>query len=76
LGTDVIDLSAILASPQYDSQTPFEDYIRISAAGSRNSFVEVLDINQTQASGSPVFQTLAVIRRVTSEQLSANDFVL
>lgn len=76
LGTDVIDLSAILSDRRYDSATPFEDYVRIGSAGRRNSSVEVLDINRTRASGSPVFRKLAVVNRVTVDQIDASSFLL
>ena len=76
VGIDLIDLSAIFADSQYDSATPFEDYVRIGSSRGGRASLEVLDIGATAAEGSPVFKELAVLHRVSSSELSASDFVV
>ncbi|MEO0771353.1 MAG: choice-of-anchor Q domain-containing protein, partial [Cyanobacteria bacterium J06649_4] len=75
VGEDRIDLSGIFSDARYDSSTPFEDYIRLGQGNRLSARLEVLDINRSRP-GKAVFQTLAVLNRVSASELNADSFVL
>lgn len=66
-----IDLSQIFGSPNYSSQTPFNDYVKLIQLGS-NTAVEINPPGDSQ----DIFKTLVTLKNVTATDLSASNFVV
>jgi len=75
IGTDKIDVSAILNNTAYNSLTPFTDYIRIGQSGRRNSTISILDARRS-GGGREVFRDLALVRNVMATELDESSFLL
>jgi len=68
---DRIDLSQIFTSPNYNSKTPFNDYVKLIQMGS-NTAVKINPIGDSQNT----FSTLATLNKVTATDLSASNFIV
>lgn len=75
VGADLIDLSAIFADEQYDSATPFDDYIQLGSAGAKGTRLSVLDLNRSTADKT-VFKAIAIIDDVALSEISEKSFIL
>lgn len=74
VGADLIDLSAIFVSEQYDSATPFDDYIQLGQSSSGGTNVSVLDLSRTTSTQS-VFKTVVTIDNAAPAKIDAGSFV-
>jgi len=79
VGEDLIDLSAILSAPEYNSATPVEDYIRVSeltgGASTAGTQVSVLDANRSRF-GKDFYKEIAVLEGVEVSSVSDISFVV
>lgn len=76
IGHDLIDLSGILSGAGYSSATPFESYVRLSAAGDGSqTLVSVLDVESASGEGA-AFKELARVNQIAIAELDASSFVL
>lgn len=74
VGADLLDLSAIFADEQYDSATPFDDYIQLGQSNSGGTNVSVLDLSKTTSTRS-VFKTVVTIDNAAPAKINAESFV-
>jgi len=68
---DRIDLSQIFTPSNYNSKTPFQDYVKLVQMGS-NTAVEINPLGDAQNT----FSTLATLNKVTATDLSASNFIV
>ena len=72
IGEDKIDISQILANPNYGSSNPFQDYVSLRQIGN-NTFVRI-DPNGDEPNSFE--RTLVILEDVTSTDIRADDFVV
>jgi Ca2+-binding RTX toxin-like protein len=69
---DLLDLRVLFDRPQYVSNQPFRNYIRLRQVGTSTEVLVDVDGNL----GSRPFQTLVTLANVTSSTITANNFLL
>ncbi|MEB3357305.1 MAG: esterase-like activity of phytase family protein [Synechococcales bacterium] len=72
VGSDVIDLRRVLKGSSFDSDDPFEDFVRIQGSGRRTR----VQIDQNGNEAGEAFKTLVVLSGVDADTIDANSFLV
>jgi hypothetical protein len=69
---DFIDLSSIFASSSYGSSDPFSSYVRLVAAGTNMTDVQINPVGDSRT----IYRSLVLLQDMTPSELTANNFIV